>query len=220
MVLSVLLFNKCSNTPVTENNVADIVNLEKEEPVKYIDKKGKPHIQKKVLMANIATIHAYYHAKIDSFTQALKIKDKQIAGFTEISYREEGTFYPKVTNVVDTVTNGKKKLFSWSDKYLKFEGELNEKDSAKVFYSAHNKVSFVFMNKPAGLLKLRKDVYVDAMSENPRMTFDNIRSVKVPDPKINRLGIGVFFGAGYDLTDVNLKRPRPVAGLGLSFRLN
>ncbi len=224
-LLSVLLFNKCtSDSPSTENNVADIIKLDKKEAVKYTDQNNKPHIRKQVIESDRATIHAYYHAKIDSFSKALKIKDDQITGFTEVSYKEEHTFRPAVTNVVDTVSGKKKKLLSWSDTYISFNGEVtdtdSDRDSALMNYRGRNKVKFVFFDKPAGWLKMRKDVYVDAMSENPRVTFDNISSVKVPEPKINRLALSAFAGAGYDLTDINLKRPRPVAGFGLTYRLN
>lgn len=205
----IAIFKTC-NKPVHPEPSAKVEKTKKEPPVKYKDKGGTTHTEKKVAVADVKTIKASYQKIIDSLTDVIKIKDKQLKDVVAVGTKTTGTFKPVIDTIyidsIPTVTA------SFSDNYLSIFGVVNE-DSTWT-YSYHDSLMLTTYWKKSGFLKLKKTLMLDAFSMNPNTTIEGLSAIKISEAKPKKWAIGFNVSYGYDGV-----KWKPVVGVGINYNI-
>lgn len=191
-----VLFNK----PIkTENNVAELVTLNKKPSEQYQDKSGQNHSKKEIIYVNDEQAALLFRSQIDSLTKQMGIKDKQIAGFTTVRGEATHTFIPDITHIKDSLTGVIQSSLSYNSKWFDLHGSLNPGEPLTTKF--RDSVNLVFTKEPYGFLKLKERVMADAFSGNKQMEYTNIKSWQVPDTRNNKakIGFGATVGPGVQL---------------------
>lgn len=197
VTLVFVLFNK----PIkTENNVAELISLDKKPPVPYVDNSGQNHIKKEIIYVTDEQAALLYRAIIDSMTKQMDLKDKQIAGFTTVSGEATHTFIPDITHIKDSLTGVIQSNIKYNSKWFDLYGSIIP--GQKMTTKFRDSVNIAFTKEPYGFLKLREKVYADAYSGNTDMKYTNIKSWQVPDTRNDKakIGFGATVGPGIQLS--------------------
>lgn len=201
-------FKSCGKqTAVGE--IADLQEIQAAPVHHYTDAAGAVHAQKQVASGNMDLLLSIYKKRIDSQTNLLKIKDKQLLSITQASTVTTGSIDHGIT--VDYAGDPCPDKIDWSDQWATIEAKY--KDTAWwVGYSLRDTITAVTFWKKAGLFK--KALYVDVKSQNPNVHFEGIQAIRVAMPRAKKFGLGV----NISYTFLN-GQWRPVVGAGIQYNL-
>lgn len=219
IVLGILLIYQLWNRPVkTENNIADIITLDKAPPKVYKDDGGKTHVEKEVIIVSDKIAEALYKSQIDTLKKQLNVeKSKNVKGVLTASSKGDITLHPKYQFVVDSVKKTASMSFGVKSKWVDVEGDSK---TGQLKISQRDSITVGFIEKPYGLFNLKSRQLVDIHSANEHMKYYNVKYWQVPDTKNNKskIGFGITVGYGLQLSKNNNVSHGLQATGGLQFR--
>lgn len=200
VVLALLVFQLFNNPIKEENNVAELIKLDREPPEKYVDPTGKTHVVKQVIYLKDEQAVLLYRAQLDSVTKQLAVKDKHIAGLTTIAGQAEHEFNAKIESLKDELNNVTGSKIDYTSEWFDLKGTVDAVSNTSKFKATfRDSITIAFVKKKKGFLGFKEKIYADAYSSNPDMKLTNIRSWEVPQARNNKAKIGFGATAGYGL---------------------
>lgn len=198
LLMGSLLFYQFYKKPIkTENNVANIINLDKKPPVVYKDETGKTHAKKEVIIVTDDQAALLYKSQRDSLAKQLKIQERQIVGLTTASGKAEINFTPTMTlQDRDSLRNLAATQIDYESKWFDLHGRTDKPNFRATF---RDSITLAFIKEKYGFLNLKDRISADIHSENPHMQYTNVRSWAVPEGRNNKARIGFGVTAGYGL---------------------
>lgn len=188
IILLFFLCNKHDKKPDEQqptNATKAVVKVTETAPITYTDKGGTKHTEKQTTVADLETLKSVYQKQIDSLTDLLNAKQRELDYVTGISTEATGKVKPKIDTVY--LERGGKTVaqtsVSYSDKWLTFKGVVDNDSS----WSYHYRDSIILVSyyKKSGFLKLHSQLYIDGFSLNPNSKISGLTtySVKAPEKK-------------------------------------
>ena len=208
--VGLLIYKLIDNPVITENNVADIVELDTKPPKISTDESGQTHATKQVIYVKNVSERAYFSSVIDSLKEKLNLKDRQIQGFL--------TAASVSTNVVRPVIHqdsSKRPTINYHSRWL----DIEDDGSDKITVVKRDSIYLTFYSKQEGFLNLNKVPYADIASADTTTKFHNLRSVQIPRKVLPKITIGgsIGYGAQYHIGEKNITFG-PQATVGLNFK--
>lgn len=197
LTITGLLIYQFFNNPIkTENNVADIISLDKAPPIVYQDPTGKTHVKKEIIYVSDNQAALYYRSQRDSLAKQLGVKEEQIVGLTTASGKAEINFTPIIEHIKDSLKNTVSSRITYNSKWYDLYGRT---DSLPFRTTFRDSISLAFIKDTYGFLNMKERFSADISSANPDMKYTNVKSWAVPQSKNNKARLGFGLTAGYGL---------------------
>lgn len=204
-----LFMKRCYDNYMNDRKVENVEQKQNKPVTHYTDVNGVDHAEKPVVGADVTYINAFYQHIIDSLTKVIKAKPKDIKTIVAAGIEAKGSFEPEIEYVtLDTCVNQYPDTLRYRDKWMSLMGSIRDK---KFNYIVADSLTFVMYQKKTGLFK--KELYLNAYSQNPNVYIKGLTGIQVPQPNPRRFGIGVQVGYTWD------GKWQPYAGVGLSYNL-
>jgi hypothetical protein len=180
-----------------ENQRNDIIGVVQHhaDSLKYKrDAAGREHAEKLQTIAGREAIELIYKHTIDSLTQALRIKPKQINNYITVGVKDTGAF----TTTTDTVylkDSSKALHFVYNDRWLRMSGIVGKE--AQITYAMTDSLVYVTYTKKKWLLG-KKSVYANIYSLNPAVHVTGLESVSIRTERPKRWSAGPYVGYGWN----------------------
>lgn len=208
IVIAAICFQTCVKKQAQVNTQQKVIEYQHDTIKLYRDKAGSEHAQRRMTEADLSMLKATYQAQIDSLSNRLGIKEKQLQSVTSIGTKTEGRIKPDIDTIVkaDSTTDFH---FHYADKWLKLDGWLGS--STHIDYEMQDSlIASVFFKKKNWFAK--RQMFLDAFSMNPNVKTTGLTGYKVPYKEPGRWGIGPYVGLSY----LN-KRIQPSFGASLHY---
>lgn len=217
VILGIALVYKFFTDPLTkENNIAEIVQLDKKPSKEYTDVTGRKHSTKEVINLS-QDQRAFYQKQIDCLSYRLNVKPEQIVGVISGSSKTEISFKPDIKNIEDSLRRVIGSDIDYKSKYFDLKGNTITKDfKAKIRDSFNG----VFIKEEYGAFNLKSRQRFDLSSENRDTEYYGVKSWMVPGNKNDKakLGLGATVGYGFQLGKNNNLSHGIQGTVGLQFR--
>jgi uncharacterized protein YfbU (UPF0304 family) len=213
-LVTFLSLRTCAKKQAEVKKMENVIEVKNDSLHKYKDEAGNNHAQKVLAQADMAVLKTAYFREIDSLTNLLEIKDKQLQAYAGVSTSTEGTVIPRVdTIVIDTANHIVSYPFNYTDKWLSLHGNIGPKSF--INYQLTDSIVITTYDKKTGFLGLgKRQTYIDAFSLNPNVRVTGLDGFRVPVKQPGRLGIGPFVGYGF-----NNGRLAPTAGISIQYSI-
>ncbi len=174
-----------------QNNVANIISLDKVPSDTLRDDKGQLHAQKEVILVPTWSMaEALYKDKIDSLKKELGLKDEKILSMGTVAMVTETNFKPSV--VKDTVTQHI--VLSYKNKWTDLNLTTDTSQLSRLI--TRDSLVFATIKQPYGLFKMKEKVFIDVKSANPNVKHIGVNYFEVAQPKNNKSKFGFGIGVG------------------------
>lgn len=184
--------------------------------VKWVDSNNKSRARVKVVEANKETAKIAYGkelAALEVEIKGLKIRNLRSSGSVQ-TVTEGRVEVQLVRDTIFVTGDPDTRHFTFEDPYLYLEGELSTiADRMSLTYRITNSIKLVEYRKKSGFLGIKKEVVVEAISENPNTTITGLTSLKI-NPTRKRVGLVLYAGLG-----MNSKGFSPQIGIGVGYRI-
>jgi|GEM_PF-2288627 len=188
-VIALLSIKTCNNRGEKLNQIEQVVQLQHDTIVRIKDVVGREHAKASTQQADIDVLKSLYQAQIDSISNLVGIKVKQIESVAMAGVKTSGSIKPNIDTVyIDSSKTGAYYNLDYDDKFLTLNGRIGKDSFIKYQY----RDSLVFTT-----FRDKRTIKVDAFSLNPNTTITGLTSLRIPLPRRKRLGIGPYVGYGY-----------------------
>lgn len=197
---------------IAHNDLANLRDLQgiKDDTIRYWkDAAGTEHAEKQVAIASFEAARIVWRHELDSVAQLLKIKPKDIQELKTIGTVAAGTISPVVVTISGPGQPHVQRI-SYEDQWLSLDGVVA--DTAVFTYRVRDSLTLTTYRKKVGLF--RYNTVVDGYSHNPNAHITGLSSLQIKTPAPGRIGIGPYFGYGFDG-----QRWAPSAGLSIHYSL-
>lgn len=203
----------------TENNVADILKLEKKKPETYKDAANQNHVTKEVQVLTADNFRLLLQQELAALSAQVKdLKPEDVTGITTVRGEATHTFRPNIKAIEDSLRKVIGHDIEYISPFLELRGStVPGSPPFKAKY--RDSLSLFFKRESYGFLNLKERLTADAYSSNPDMIYSNIRSYIIPQTKNSKskIGLGVTVGYGVQMNK-NTFTHGPQATAGIQFR--
>jgi len=170
------------NALPTQNNVAEIVKIDKSEPEITVDHKGNTHAQKEVIYITDDQAVLYLKNERDSLKKALGIKDNTIGGLSAqiVGLTTAVSKYKVEVHYLYDSLN-KRYIIDQKSRWFSAKGIIPGKDP--IIIEGRDSITVAFINKG-------RKTFANVSSANPDIKYYGVRSFMVPPKRVSGLGIG------------------------------
>lgn len=211
-----------------ENN--NYANLFKNKDAQIGYWKSKDSVEHAVLIQTILTgnqAQIVFKSKLDSISNVLKIKNKQITEYISIIEKTKGEVNSKVDTVYKTTTitiKGKDSIIhtvdylttNFKDHWLELTAKISN-GNFNAQYTLTDSLTIVGFWKKKNFFS-KKNYYIDISSSNPNAHILNTQNLKITSSPEHKIGLGVFGGYGLGISNSGVK-PQVMVGVGVYYKL-
>jgi hypothetical protein len=164
-----------------QNNVAEIVSIDKKPAKITVDKDSNTHASKEVISLSHDQRDLYLHKEIDSLNSVIGTKNDQIVGLTTMNSK----FRYELTYRTDSTTKpGEDKRYIIDQKSKWFSAKGIIPGPTPIIIEGSDSSTLAFTKKGR---KLMADIH----SYNPDMKYYGLRSFIVPEQGKSGFGVGI-----------------------------
>ena len=198
-ILSLTCIKQC-NVHQMDQELMESLN---DSVVRFKDKLGVDHVK----ITSLQSSNLDLVTRLETSNETVKELQNLIKS-SKKKHIETATVIKTITKL-DTILvsePAKDPTFRLKDKYVDFFAQYTDKGlESKISFTSYLKLLYHYERKN---LFSRKYLVVEAVDDNPYLTVEDVRSIRVP-MKSRRFGIGPFIGLDYRLN--------PTFGIGLTY---